>query len=391
MTSETCQSCGAQSLDIFYRADAIPVHSCRLVDSKEESLSLPKGDLRLGFCPQCGFIQNSAFDTALVDYSESYEDTQAFSGRFNSYVTEFADHLLDKYQLRGKNVLEIGCGRGDFLRLICERGSMKGVGFDPAYRAPAGGHSEQEAVRIYRDFYSQDTCEQHADLIVCRHTLEHIPAVKRFLDMVRHCVSEKASPIVCFEVPDTERILKEDAFWDVYYEHCSYFTVGSLERLFSAAGFAVLDIRKTYADQYIVIVATPVATGAGKAKTVGHLVELGADVQLFQRNVGDKLRYWRQALDGYRESGRRVALWGAGSKAAGFLTALNVTDEVGCVVDINPNKHGYYQAGTQQRIVAPQSLKEYQPDVVIIMNPIYREEIRKNLDAMGLAPELLAL
>jgi len=123
----------------------------------------------------------------------------------------------------------------------------------------------------------------------------------------------------------------------------------------------------------------------------GFLAELCADVQSFQRNVGENLRDWRQALDAYKGKRQRVALWGAGSKAAGFLTALNVTDEVGCVVDINPNKHGYYQAGTQQRIVAPRSLKEYEPDVVIIMNPIYRDEIRKDLDTMGLAPELLAL
>ena len=106
MTFETCQSCGTQPVEIFYRVEAIPVHSCRLVDSKEESLSLPKGNLQLAFCPRCGFIQNSAFDTALMDYAESYEDTQAFSSRFNSYVTELADHLLDTYQLRGKKVLK---------------------------------------------------------------------------------------------------------------------------------------------------------------------------------------------------------------------------------------------------------------------------------------------
>lgn len=376
---------------MFYRADGIPVHSCRLVDSQEESLNLPKGDLRLGFCPQCGFIQNSAFDTALVDYSESYEDTQAFSGRFNTYVNELADHLLDKYQLRGKTVLEIGCGGGDFLRLMCERGSMRGIGFDPAYRGPHGDQAQHAAVRIYPDLYSADNCAQDVDLIVCRHTLEHIPAVKRFINTVRGCVNEKAPPVVYFEVPDTARILKEDAFWDVYYEHCSYFTVGSLERLFNAAGFAVLDIRKTYADQYIVIEARPVTTPGGTPTQNDDIGELSADVRSFEHNVGERLRHWRQALDAYRGKGRRVALWGAGSKAAGFLTALKVTDEVGCVVDINPNKHGYYQAGTQQRIVEPQYLKQFRPDVVIIMNPIYREEIKKDIDAMGLSPELLAL
>ena len=391
MGFDTCQCCGADSLHLFYQARRIPVHSCRLLDSREESLNLPKGELRLGFCRRCGFIQNTAFDTALMDYSESYESTQLFSARFRAHANELIDHLLDRYQLRGKTVLEIGCGQGDFLRMMCERGGMKGIGFDPAYRAESAGETPLDAPRIRRDIYSADTCVGDADLVLCRHTLEHIPGVKRFVTMVRDCVSEQASPIVCFEVPDTSRILEESAFWDVYYEHCSYFTVGSLERLFRTAGFAVLDARKTYADQYIVLEARLGAAPEGGATGDDDIAELAAAVQSFQRHVTEDLEQWRVAFDGFRAKGHRVALWGAGSKAAGFLIALNLSDEVGCVVDINPNKHGHYQAGTQQRIVAPQYLKDYRPEVVIVMNSIYRDEIQKDLAAMGLAPQLLAL
>ena len=43
--------------------------------------------------------------------------------------------------------------------------------------------------------------------------------------------------MVFFELPDTERVLTEAAFWDIYYEHCSYFTPGSLARLFRRTGF----------------------------------------------------------------------------------------------------------------------------------------------------------
>jgi hypothetical protein len=36
-------------------------------------------------------------------------------------------------------------------------------------------------------------------------------------------------------------------------------------------------------------------------------------------------------------------------------------------------------------------LKDYRPDVVIAMNPIYLEEIRNDLRSMGLDPELTAV
>jgi hypothetical protein len=58
-------------------------------------------------------------------------------------------------------------------------------------------------------------------------------------------------------------------------------------------------------------------------------------------------------------------------------------------VDINPYKHGTYMAGTGQEIVGPEFLREYRPDVVIVMNPIYCNEIQQNLDRIGVTAELM--
>ena len=88
---------------------------------------------------------------------------------------------------------------------------------------------------------------------------------------------------------------------------------------------------------------------------------------------------------------RRPVLWGSGSKAVSYLNNLSVGEEVEYVVDINPNKEGKYLAGTGQKIVGPEFLKDYSPGAVIAMNPIYVEEIRAQLDSMGLRPEVTAL
>ena len=100
----------------------------------------------------------------------------------------------------------------------------------------------------------------------------------------------------------------------------------------------------------------------------------------------------------WRGQGRRVVLWGSGSKAVGFLTTLSAggasvvagaADAVEAVVDINPRKHGTYMAGTGQKIVAPGFLKEFRPDVVIVMNPIYCTEIQHDLNKMGIQAQLV--
>ncbi len=82
-------------------------------------------------------------------------------------------------------------------------------------------------------------------------------------------------------------------------------------------------------------------------------------------------------------------LWGGGSKGVAFLTTLGVTEELSYAVDVNPRRSGTFIAGTGQQIVAPEFLKDYRPDVIIVMSPIYLPEIGARLDSMGVQPESL--
>ena len=101
------------------------------------------------------------------------------------------------------------------------------------------------------------------------------------------------------------------------------------------------------------------------------------------------IEYWMKIIR--KNSDKRIMLWGSGSKGVAFLTKLKLYDEIQYIVDINPYRQGSYMAGTGQRIVAPTFLKDYKPDIVIIMNPIYYDEIEQDIHQMGLDPAVMAL
>lgn len=71
-----------------------------------------------------------------------------------------------------------------------------------------------------------------------------------------------------------------------------------------------------------------------------------------------------------------------------FLTALKLTDEIDGAVDINPRKQGTYLPGSGHRVVAPTDLRKVQPDLVVVMNASYMEEIRDELHRLRLEPEV---
>ncbi len=389
---ETCPACGAGRMTPFFEVRGVPKNSVLLLPTREEAVNFPKGDIVLGFCEGCGFISNIAFDPAEQEYSARYEATQGYSGTFNAFHKGLAERLIQKYGLRDKTLIEIGCDKGDFLTMLCEYGNNRGIGFDPAYVPGRIPSPAQDRMTFIADFYGEAYQKYVADFVCCKMTLEHIPTVADFMRTVRRSIGNRSETIVFFQIPEVRRILREVAFWDVYYEHCSYFSKGSLARLFRKTGFDVMELGTEYDDQYLMIEARP-GTGSGPAPLAEEddLESLRQDVAYFTSTLQTTLERWQKRLREITAAGRKAVIWGGGSKGVAFLTKLNIGDEIRYAVDINPLKTGTFMAGTGQEIVGPEFLKTYKPDLVIVMNPIYMPEIGAELQRLGVTAELLPI
>lgn len=385
-----CPACGGLRLDEIYRLDPIPVQSCVLLDSAAEATSFPRAPLALVFCDDCGFIFNPIFRPELVDYASTTEESQHFSGTFNRFAQTLVEDIGQTHDLRGKRTLEIGCGKGDFLLALARRTGTRALGIDPGFLPDRLPQAEGVDVVFRREYFDPEKIVEAPDFVVCRHTLEHIPAVGDFLRDVARVVAGKPDAGIFFETPDVRRVLEEGAFWDIYYEHCSYFTLGSHARPFRAAGLNVTRLWLGYDDQYILQYAKPGNTGPHLPEE-DDLDAIRALAAAFPQRVAERRAHWSGLVRDRQASGQRVALWGGGSKAVAFLTTNGLTDEVAQVIDINPFKQGRFLPGSGHRVDAPESLRDTPPHTVIVMNPIYLDEIRAQLAEMGLAPEVVAV
>jgi len=244
-------------MEIFYEAKNIPVHSCMMLENQQQAVDFPTRDLALGFCSKCGFISNVMFDVTVQNYAEGYEEQQSFSPRFREFQSDLINGLIERYDLRNKDVVEIGCGKGDFLVELCEAGDNRGVGIDPTCDPKRMEGRGKGRVRFLAELYSEQHEELPCDFLCCRHTLEHIHLTADFIQSVRKVVVDRKEMVVFFEVPAIERVLSEDAFWDIYYEHCSYYSLGSLARVFRANRFDVIELEMDFDDQYLLIVVRP--------------------------------------------------------------------------------------------------------------------------------------
>ncbi|NLX05660.1 MAG: methyltransferase domain-containing protein [Phycisphaerae bacterium] len=391
-TTVQCPNCLGAGMCVFHAVGEVPGNSCLLLDSREEALAYPHGHLALGFCPVCGFISNTAFDPGVQTYSLGYEEQQSFSPRFRAFQTALIRRLIDAYGVRGKDVVEIGCGKGDFLIELCQAGGNRGVGIDPACEPDRMAGRTNGQVRFIPEYYSEGHACLPCDVLCCRHTLEHIHQTHAFIRQVRRALGDRPEALVFFEVPDVVRVLRDSAFWDVYYEHCSYFSLGSLARLFRANGFAIQELAKDFDNQYLLLAAHPTTDSNGsRFPEEDDLKQLENDVRQFTIAVRRRVDGWRTDLEHMRKQGRRAAIWGSGSKCVSFLSAVEAGNEIAAVVDINPHRHDRFLPGSGRIISPPADLPSYRPDLVIVMNPIYLDEVACDIRAMGMDCRITAV
>ena len=222
------------------------------------------------------------------------------------------------------------------------------------------------------------------DFICSLHVLEHLHELRDTLLNARTILKPAGGGY--FEVPNGRTVFRERHVWDLTYEHFSYFTPQSLHRALTDAAFSVSKIDSSFGGQYLY--AEIMADNASGPPSTEEELD---DYRTFPEAFASILEQWNDRIGSLTAEGRRIVLWGAGTKAVGFLNMLHISVDHGIkyVVDINPRKSGRFVPGTAQQIVPPEHLRVYRPDVVIAMNAEYVSEIQATLGSMSLQCELL--
>jgi len=366
------------------------VHQNLVFDSREEARAIARGDLSLACCASCGFVFNAAFDESKLAYGHGYDNTQACSPTFMDHMRELADSLVADPSIAEGHVVEVGCGAGTFLRLLADlahRG-FSAEGFDPAYRGPESERNGR--LRFVSAFFGAETMSRPAAAVISRHVIEHIPEPVSFLAAMRNAATrgsgghEAAS--VWIETPSIEWILEYGAVWDLFYEHCSYFSPGSIAVACAHAGLAVRGAREVFGGQYMWLEAAPAADPR---------VEPHEGTLDLARAFGERMTQFEEHLRSLvagTDADAPTFLWGAGAKG---VTVANLIDSdcatLTAVVDMNPRKQGRWLPGTGHPIVGPEGLADAAEGRVIVMNANYLPEIRSTIESIDATVEVAAL
>ncbi|WP_135076058.1 class I SAM-dependent methyltransferase [Terasakiella sp. SH-1] len=310
-------------------------------------------DLTVCQCSLCGLVQ---LDCPPVPYYKEVIRAAAFSEEMRGFRREqFAD-FVSTHELQGKKVLEVGCGKGEYLELMQEQG-VQAHGIEGGLEVVQASQSKPYHMR--HDFLEkadQTLSDGPYDAFFMLNYLEHLPNPNETLRAIAHNLYPGAVGLV--EVPNFDMIIRAGLFSEFINDHLFYFTKETLSDLLTRNGFELLDCSEVWHDYCLSAVVKK-----RQPSDLSHLKKIEANIK---KNISDFLEPY--ASD-------EVALWGAGHQALANISLLKLQEHIAYVVDSAPFKQNKYTPATHVPIVPPDRLREHPVKAVIVMAASYSDEV----------------
>jgi 2-polyprenyl-3-methyl-5-hydroxy-6-metoxy-1,4-benzoquinol methylase len=390
---DACPVCTASGAHHFFSQKGVPIQCGRLASNREEALRAPTGDIELCHCRTCSHVWNASFDPAKIGFDPEYDLSLYHSQRYRDYVAGAIERLKTRYHLEGKTAVDIGCGKGDFMRMLIAQGFSHAIGFDPTFIDSHLSAADHQHITVHKRFFGPNERTLRPDLVTCRSALQYVANPREFLSSVRTALEGAHDTVVCFEVLNGAEAFRERIVWYVTYEAGCFFSAASLARLFRECGFQVLDVLPALGDAYWEIEARPARDPIPSAEESAEQIgQVARDIEGFAEEYASQVARWSERFEQFAAAGTRVVLWGAGMRAISLLTSVPAASA--CIehaVDVNTRRQGRFLPRSGQQVIAPEELPAMHPDLVIATHPHYADEIRGQMRALGLDCDFLVL
>lgn len=312
-------------------------------------------DLTIVQCNGCGLVQ---LTNKPVNYYREVIRATAFSEAMRRFrLGQFADFVA-RYQLYGQKVVEIGCGRGEYLQLLQEQG-LDAYGLEQGATAVQNCLQQNLNVQMgYAEGASFVLQDAPFNAVFMFNFLEHMPNPVDSLRGIAANLIDGAVGII--EVPNFDMMLRENQFTEFVTDHLSYFTADTLRFTLQLGGFDVLECCEVW-DEYIISATVRKRSSLNIAGLVSA-----------QATLTDQLHSF---IDQFPAG--QVAVWGAGHQALAVIAMTGIKDKIHYVVDSAPFKQNKLTPATHVPIVSPDQFYQDGLQGLIIMAAAYSDEVAK--------------
>ena len=353
MKHNCCRICNQDCFDNpIFDLDNMPKAAQYLPNTPDEGV-----DLKIYQCATCGLIQ---INDNPVPYYKEVIRASAFSEEMKQYRVKQFGEFVKKYNLIEKKVLEIGCGKGEYLELMKNSGA-DAYGIEFSNKSVEYCQNQNLLVnKYYIDKENANILHAPFNAFFILNFLEHFPDPNSALKGIRNNLVDEGIGLV--EVPNFDMMIKHNLFSEFIGDHLLYFTKETLLSTLSRNGFEILECNNIWYDYIISAVVK-------KRQPL--------DLSDFYNHKNKVVKELHQYIDQYDP--KKVAIYGAGHQALAVIGMSKIGSKIKYVVDDATFKQGKYAPASHVPIVSPDSLENDPVEAIIVMAASYSDEVAKKI------------
>ena len=389
MHARHCRLCAAELTRSFVDLGSTPLANSYLTaDQVADERSYR---LHARVCDACLLVQVDEAVPADAIFSADYAYFSSFSSTWVEHARRYADAMIARFGLGKRSlVMEAASNDGYLLQHFRGRG-VNVLGIEPAANVAAAAIriGIPTEVTFFNAGSASGIAARHgrADLIAANNVLAHVPDMPGFVAGFFEILQPEG--VVTFEFPHLLNLIRHVQFDTIYHEHFSYLSLQVVERVLAGAGLRAFDVERlpTHGGSLRLFCCRADAAHATHPRLPQmRVVETEAGLgrpetyDAMAPKVAAIVGRFRDFVASKKESGRRLAAYGAAAKGNTFLNACAISaSDMLCVADRSPAKQGKLLPGCHLPVVAPEMLEKICPDDVVILPWNIADEIAGEL------------
>ena len=346
-----CISCKG-SLHELVKIENMPA-SAQDIPTKEE-LDKDSGiEVSLCVCEDCGLVQ---LKNDAVYYYRDVIRAGGYSTTMEGLRKSQYKHFIEFASLEGKKIIEVGCGRGEFLGMLSD---FPVEGYGTEHKKDLVEIAKEAGLRVDEDFPER---EDHIfkngpfDAFMSFNFLEHQPNPRTYLKAIYNNLCDEGYGLIT--VPSFEYIMEQNSFYEIIPDHIAYYSFESLTHLLNICGFEVLEKETVNRDTISMIV---------KKRKLPDICGIISKKNDIATEVVETVKKYAKA--------GKIAIWGASHQGFTLCATTGIADYVDCIIDSAPFKQGKYAPASHIPIISPDEARKRKLEAIIIVAPGYTNEI----------------
>jgi len=381
-----CRFCETLTEHSFCDLGSTPLSNAYL---KEDHLSQkePRYPLHAYVCPSCFLVQLEEFEKPAQIFSE-YAYFSSYSETWLRHAENYTNQIIKRFDLTtDQSIIEIASNDGYLLQFF-QKKNFRVLGIEPAKNVAETAHSK--GIHTLVDFFSTGLAQKlrnkgvSADLLIANNVLAHVPNLNDFINGMKILLNSKG--VISIEFPHLLNLMNKTQFDTIYHEHFSYFSLITVDEIFSHHGLTIFDVEeisthggslRIYArhqkDSCKEITERLVSL---KEKEIKSNLKKIETYSTFNKSVKSLRQQVLNFLHNVSSQGKTVVGYGAPAKGNTLLNFCGIdTTLIPYTVDLSPHKQGYFLPGSRIPIFSPEKIKQTKPDYLLILPWNIQDEI----------------